>query len=116
LADALDRYLDPAASAVKRSEHSLYDADQLHELVAGAGFHEITIEQVIQIIRFDSAQEYLRFQLTATPLASLVDRMDNGQRNVLEGNIARYLRAALANVTEEGFTSPQEVHVVRARK
>ena len=116
LATALDRYLGPEASAVKRSEHSLSDPVRLHELVAGAGFREVTIEQVIQIIRFDSAQQYVRFQLSATPLASLVDGVANAQRNALERNIARDLSAALASVSEEGFTSPQEVHVVRARK
>jgi hypothetical protein len=42
--------------------------------------------------------------------------MANVQRDALEGNIARDIGAALANVPEEGLTSPQEVHVVRARK
>jgi hypothetical protein len=85
-------------------------------LVAGAGFREVTIEQVIQIIRFDSAQQYVRFQLSATPLASLVDRMADVQRDGLERNIARDISAALASISEDGLTSPQEVHVVRARK
>jgi ubiquinone/menaquinone biosynthesis C-methylase UbiE len=116
LADALDQYLGPGASAVKHLEHSLSDPVHLHGLVAGAGFRAVTIEQVMQIIQFDSVQQYVRFQLSATPLASLVDRMANVQRDALEGNIARDIGAALANVPEEGFTSPQEVHVVRARK
>jgi hypothetical protein len=85
-------------------------------LAAGAGFREVMIEQVTQIIRFDSAQQYVHFQLSATPLASLVDRMANVQRSALEKNIVRDVIAALASVSEEGFTSPQEVHVVRARK
>jgi len=116
LADALDRYVGPTASAIKRSEHSLSDPVHLHELAAGAGFREVMIEQVTQIIRFDSAQQYVHFQLSATPLASLVDRMANVQRSALEKNIVRDVIAALASVSEEGFTSPQEVHVVRARK
>jgi hypothetical protein len=116
LAAALDRYLGPQASAVKRSEHSLSDPVHLHELVAGAGFREVTIEQVMQIIRFDSAQQYVHFQLSATPLATLVGPMTNVQRNALERKIARDISAALASNSEEGLTSPQEVHVVRARK
>ena len=116
LADALDRYLGPGASAVKHSEHSLSDPVHLHGMVTGAGFREVTIEQVIQIIRFDSAQQYVRFQLSATPLASLVGRVVNVQRNALESNIARDISAALASESAEGLTSPQEVHVVRARK
>jgi len=116
LAGALDRYLGPGASAIKRSEHSLSDPVHLNELVAGAGFREVTIEQVIQIIRFDSAQQYVRFQLSATPLAALVGRIDNAQRNALERSIERDISAALAGGSEGGLTSPQEVHVVRARK
>ena len=85
-------------------------------MVAGARFREVTIEQVVQIIRFDSAQQYVHFQLSATPLAGLVDRMANAQRDALERNIVRDISAALPAVTEEGLTSPQEVHVVRARK
>jgi hypothetical protein len=49
-------------------------------------------------------------------LAGLVDRMANVQRSALEKNIVRDVIAALASVSEEGFTSPQEVHVVRAHK
>jgi hypothetical protein len=116
LAAALDRYLGPQASAVKRSEHSLSDPVHLHGLVAGAGFREVAIEQVIQIIRFDSPQQYVHFQLSATPLASLVGRVVNVQRNALESNIARDISAALASESEEELASPQEVHVVRARK
>ena len=116
LAAALDRYLGFHASAVKHSEHSLSDPDHLHELVAGAGFREVMIEQVIQTIRFDSAQQYVHFQLSATPLASLVGRVANVQRNALESNIARDIIAALAAESTEGLTSPHEVHVVRARK
>jgi ubiquinone/menaquinone biosynthesis C-methylase UbiE len=116
LTDALDRYLGPGASAVKRSEHSLSDPVHLHKLVAGASFREVTIEQVIQIIRFDSAQQYVRFQLSATPLAGFVGRIADVQRDALERNIACDISAALAGVSEDGFTSPQEVHVVRARK
>ena len=116
LAGALDRYLGPAASAIKRSEHSLSDPVHLHELIAGAGFREVTIEQVIQIIRFDSARQYVRFQLSATPLAGLVGGIDNAQRNALERSIERDISAALACGSEGELTSPQEVHVVRARK
>jgi ubiquinone/menaquinone biosynthesis C-methylase UbiE len=46
LANALDRYVSAAASAVKRSEHSLSDPDELNRLMLHAEFHDISIEQV----------------------------------------------------------------------
>jgi ubiquinone/menaquinone biosynthesis C-methylase UbiE len=116
LANALDRHLGPGASAVKRSEHSLCDADDLYRLIHEEGFREITIEQVTQIIRFPSAREYVRLQFAATPLAGLVNGMGDEQRNAVEDAIAGDLGALLRSVTEEELTSPQEAHVLLARK
>ncbi|TIL82747.1 MAG: transposase, partial [Mesorhizobium sp.] len=56
LVDALDRHLGPGASATKRSEHSLADADELYRLVAGAGFRQVTIHTTTQNIRFPSSK------------------------------------------------------------
>ena len=73
---ALDRHLGAGASTVKRSEHSLCDAGELHRLVAGAGFRDIRIQPVTQMIKFPSAREYVRLQLAATPQASLLKSMN----------------------------------------
>ena len=76
LADALDRYLGAGASQTKRSEHVLSDRQELRELVTAAGFRNVAIQIVTQTIRFPSAREYVRVQLSATPMSSLMDGMD----------------------------------------
>src|SRR3712207_3025669 len=46
--------LGPGASAIKRSEHVLADANSLHRLIAGAGFRDVVPQTVTQTIRFTS--------------------------------------------------------------
>ena len=117
LVQALDRHLGAGASTVKRSEHSLFDAGELHRLVAGAGFRDIRIQPVTQIIKFPSAREYVRLQLAATPQASLLKSMNAAQRDALIDAITADLSASLGSAcSAAGLASPQEAHVLLARK
>jgi len=117
LAESLDRHVGPGASTIKRSEHSLCDADELHRLVTDAGFRDVTIQAVTQTIRFPSARDYARLQLAATPQAGLMKGLEQARRDALVETIAADLAASLGTAAEEGgFTSPQEVHVLVARK
>ena len=117
LVQALDRYFGAGASAVKRSEHSLCDAGELHCLVAGAGFRDIRIQPVTQIIKFPSAREYVRLQLAATPQASLLKGMNAAQRDAAVDAITADLSASLGSAgNSAGLSSPQEAHVLLTRK
>jgi ubiquinone/menaquinone biosynthesis C-methylase UbiE len=116
LADALDRRLRPGASSIKRSEHSLADADELCQLAIGQGFGDVSVYTVTQTLRFASPKEYVRMQMTATPVAGLVANMESQPLDVLVDAIAGDLSAALCRHGEEGMVSPQEAHVLLARK
>jgi hypothetical protein len=116
LAAALDRHLRPGASSIKRSEHSLAGADELCRLAAGQGFRDVSVHRVTQTLRFASPREYVRLQTTATPVAGLVADMESGPLDVLVDAIAGDLSAALCRDREEGLVSPQEAHVLLARK
>ncbi|TIL63609.1 class I SAM-dependent methyltransferase [Mesorhizobium sp.] len=117
LVDALDRHLGPGASATKRSEHSLADADELYRLVAGAGFRQVTIHTTTQNIRFPSSKEYVRLQLAATPQAGLVSGMDAGHRDAVIAAIMGDVSSSLTIYSTGGeLMFPQEAHVVLARK
>jgi ubiquinone/menaquinone biosynthesis C-methylase UbiE len=116
LADALDRRLRPGASSIKRSEHSLADADELRQLAVGQGFRDVSVYTVTQTLRFASPKEYVHMQMTATPMASLVADMENGPLDALMAAIAGDLSAALCRDGKEGLISPQEAHVLLARK
>jgi hypothetical protein len=55
-------------------------------------------------------------QMTATPVAGLVADMESGPLDVLMDAIAGDLSVALCRDGEEGLVSPQEAHVLLARK
>jgi SAM-dependent methyltransferase len=115
LANALDRHIGQEASLAKRTEHALSDRDELNELVAGAGFHNVAISTVTKTIHFPSAEEYVRVQLAATPLATLLSQYDAVNRSRLVDGIIGDVTAALAPFAEEeGLAYPQEAHTVLA--
>jgi ubiquinone/menaquinone biosynthesis C-methylase UbiE len=115
LAAALDRHIGPDASTAKRSEHALADTEQLRRLVADAGFHSIEIETVSKLVRFPSSADYVRIQLAATPLASLVAQFDTASGERLVEAALKDVGAALTPYTTvEGLTFPQEVHYALA--
>jgi ubiquinone/menaquinone biosynthesis C-methylase UbiE len=117
LAQALDRHLGPGASAVKRSEHVLADADELRRLVADAGFTDVTLELVTQTIRFASARDYVRLQIAATPMAAMVAGMESERRDaVIDAITASLISSLSSHARDESLTSPQEAFVVQARK
>jgi ubiquinone/menaquinone biosynthesis C-methylase UbiE len=116
LAHALDRRLRPGASSIKRSEHSLADPNELRQLAVGQGFRDVSVNTVTQTLRFASPREYVCMQMTATPMAGLVADMESGPLDVLMDAIAGDLSTALCRDGEEGLVSPQEAHVLLARK
>ena len=115
LAQALDRHLGPDASLTKRAEHALADAALLRTLTGEAGFKRIEIGTETRTVRFASVFDYVRIQLMATPLASLVQHQPGrpGQRlvEVLVADVAAALRP---HQTADGLAFPQEAHVLVA--
>jgi len=117
LADALDVHLGPDASVAKRTEHALADAQALGTLVDEAGFADLVTETATRTVHFPSVEDYVRIQLTATPLANLVARLDPERRDRLAAALTEDVGAALtAYVGAQGLAFPQEVHVVLAAK
>jgi ubiquinone/menaquinone biosynthesis C-methylase UbiE len=117
LADALDRHLGVGASQTKRSEHVLSDRRELHELVTAAGFRNVAIETVTQTICFTSAREYVRVQLSATPMSSLIAGMDDTRQQETLAAITSDLVTSLhiGSDTAE-LIYPQEAYVLLASK
>lgn len=113
--DALDHHLGDGASRAKRAEHSLADVDELRSLFAGAGFGDVRIETVVRTVRFASAADWVRIQLVATPLATLLADRELSERRRLVELVGVEVGASLAPwVNDEGLAFPQEVHVALA--
>ena len=116
LANAIDRTLGVGASAAKRTEHALADTAELRTLVFGAGFRNIVIETAIKTVHFPSVTDYVRIQLAATPLASVVARQPAARRDELVTALTRDVATQLsAYIAEDGLRFPQELHVLLAR-
>jgi ubiquinone/menaquinone biosynthesis C-methylase UbiE len=117
LSDALDRHIGPGASLAKRNEHVLGDTDELRVLLQEAGFRDVVVESATRTVRFPSAAAYVRIQLAATPLATLVERHDASERDRLIDAVSEDVAGALATYAgEAGFAFPQEVHTALARR
>jgi ubiquinone/menaquinone biosynthesis C-methylase UbiE len=116
LAEALDRHLGPGASAVKRSEHAMANAVELHRLMIDAGFIDVTLEPVTQTIRFASPRDYVRLQIAATPMAAMVAGMESDRRDAVIDAITGSLVSSLGSAGDEDLASPQEAFVVQALK
>src|SRR5262249_60175611 len=83
LSDALDRHFGEGASRAKRHEHSLADRAELAGLLARTGFAGVCVETITREVRFASAEEWVRIQFAATPLAALLEGREPPERERL---------------------------------
>jgi ubiquinone/menaquinone biosynthesis C-methylase UbiE len=115
LSDALDRHLGEGASRAKRHEHSLSDRAELAGLLATGGFADVRVETITREVRFASAEEWVRIQFAATPLAALLERREPSERERLVGLVGADAGERLTQLVQDGgLAFPQEVHVVLA--
>jgi ubiquinone/menaquinone biosynthesis C-methylase UbiE len=85
---ALDKHLGEGASRTKRSEHLTCDAQEVGAWATQAGFGVVNVATVTKQLTFPSMLDYVRFQLTATPMAALLKDKDAAERQRLILSIA----------------------------
>ncbi|UVK39685.1 class I SAM-dependent methyltransferase [Mesorhizobium sp. AR10] len=113
---ALDQRLGPDASKIKRAEHIFPEADEVGALMTQEGFEQVDVNTVTQRITFPSVLDYVRFQLIATPMASLLSDRNDDEREALIKNVAAATQSLLdPEMLRNGRLSfPQEAHVAMA--
>lgn len=116
-AKALDQRLGPDASRIKRAEHIFPGAEEIGALVSTAGFDEISLNTITKRIEFPSVLDYVRFQLIATPMATLLGDHNAVERESIIMAIASDAQSLLGpEMLRDGRLSfPQEAHVATAR-
>jgi SAM-dependent methyltransferase len=114
---ALDEVLGSDASRIKRGEHAFADPGQLKTLLIDADFCTVDVQPVEQTIVFPSVLDYVRFQLLATPMTTLLkDRVEAERQAIIAAVALRTARFATPTMLEEGkFSFPQEAYVATAR-
>ena len=69
---AFEKFLGAESSGTKRSEHLSCNAQEIGTWAKQAGFDVADVATVTKQINFPSMLDYVRFQLTATPMAVLL--------------------------------------------
>ena len=100
----------------KRAEHIFSATGEVTALLADAGFEKISVCAVTKRITFPSVLDYVRFQLTRTPMASLLGDRNTADRDALIETVASVAQSFLApEMLRDGhLTSPQEAYVAVA--
>lgn len=115
LANALDAHIRPDASLAKRTEHALADTRELRSLLLETGFRDIEINTATKMVHFPSVVDYVRIQLSATPLASLVATLDPAHRQRVVTSMIQDVATDLMPYSGvDGLIFPQSVHVALA--
>ncbi len=113
---ALDQVLGPEASRIKRGEHSFANPGQLESLLRDAGFGAVAVSTVEQTIAFPSVLDYVRFQLVATPMTTLLKDKTDLERQAIISSVASTATTLSAPSMLDGgnFAFPQEAYVAIA--
>jgi ubiquinone/menaquinone biosynthesis C-methylase UbiE len=113
---ALDKYLGEGASRTKRSEHLSCDVQEVGTWAKQAGFDVVNVDAVTKQITFPSMLDYVRFQLTATPMAGLLKDKDAPERDGLITSISNDAASRLDHsmLADGKLTFPQQSFVAIA--
>jgi hypothetical protein len=114
---ALDEVLGRDASRIKRGEHAFADPSTLEALLIDADFCAVDVRIVEQAIVFPSVLDYVRFQLLATPMTTLLkDKAEAERQTIIASVAARTAGFSTPTMLEGGrFSFPQEAYVATAR-
>ncbi len=87
--DALARHIDPKCAGFVNVVFSLHDAEQIRELMTGAGFHDIDIAKAHKTLRLPAPEDFLWQYVHSTPLAGLVGKASDAQRAALTADLGK---------------------------
>lgn len=111
LVEVLERHVGTEAARNRRAPFALGDADELRDLLVGAGFGDVEIETMAETAHFPSPERFVDYQLAATPFSTLAAITDEARRAVYHDvrvALQPYLRGRELAV-------PMEAHVASGR-
>jgi ubiquinone/menaquinone biosynthesis C-methylase UbiE len=110
LNDAIERRVSVEAGA-RRAPYALHDAAELHRLVASAGFQNVHVRPVTEMMRLPLPAQFVPGHLAALPIAEQISRLRGDQRAALVNDVTAALRDY---VDGDHITVPAGAHVVTA--
>jgi ubiquinone/menaquinone biosynthesis C-methylase UbiE len=113
LADALARHVGPEAGAMMRAPFSLSEKEELHALIAAAGFRDVAIWPAPGTVRFPSPARLVQDYAAGSPLAGYVAKASDEARAALISEVNETLGSY---VVDGALAFPIEAHLASARK
>ena len=113
LAAALDRHVGREAGAIMRSPFASWDTQQLHALFSAAGFTNVRLVIEACSLRYPSCEEFVRREMSSSPLADVVRALSDQDRDALVRDVAE---AVADHLDDDGVLCPLEVYVAVARR
>jgi ubiquinone/menaquinone biosynthesis C-methylase UbiE len=111
LAEALERHVGPDAASMMRLPFPSLSADELRELITGAGFREVRILLGIGAVRYPSAEKLLRWKGASSPLAGPIRALSDDVREALIQDLGQALRTY---TDDDGIVFPTETYLAVA--
>jgi ubiquinone/menaquinone biosynthesis C-methylase UbiE len=87
LEGALREHVGAEAAAFVHVVFRLHDAEQLHDLIADAGFVDVAVDRRSYELRLPSPAAFLWQYVWSTPLAAVVAQLDDAQRAAFERDV-----------------------------
>ena len=110
LTDAIERHGGPMEA--KPLTFSLTDPGELRKLAAGAGFGDVTLEEVALPVRFDSPERFVEILIAASPAGGMgraLAKLDEQGRAAMLRDVREDLKEY---TSDDGLESPTESNVL----
>lgn len=110
---ALGKHIGPAAAKFVEIVFSLYDPEEIKNLLMRAGFHEVKVEQHARKFNLPKPKDFLWQYISSTPLSAAVAQADEKNCAALEYEVVNEWQKFVDN---GGMTYEQNITVATARK
>jgi SAM-dependent methyltransferase len=112
LSEALERHISAEAAASNHAMFQLRDANTIRDMVEGAGFHEITIQELVVVRPMPASAEGIVADTARTAFARDVAAASEMARQALGQEVRAALRAYRQG---DMLAIPHKSHLVQAR-
>lgn len=115
LTEALVRHVgQPAVAFVSKGIFGLSDEQELHNLIADAGFHDVLVRTLAVETHFASVEQFVTGVMRVGPLAAMTgDQLDAASRAAIVGEVNAALQPY---VTDAGCSFPIYISIATAHR
>jgi ubiquinone/menaquinone biosynthesis C-methylase UbiE len=96
-ADALAQHADPEVASFVHLVFSLYEPDELSKLMRDAGFRDVDVRRATRTLRVPPPEQFLWQYIHSTPMAAVLDDLDEARRAALERDVCTQWQVHCAN-------------------